>query len=84
MFTGLFLALTLSSGQVAPAQASTAMTETTAAIAAAPGPADCVKALQAFVPKRQQELWPRRRVLAVFVRTLIFSAMISFIPRSAD
>jgi hypothetical protein len=35
------------------------------------------------VAARQAELWPRRRVLRVFVRTLIFSAMMSMIPKSA-
>jgi hypothetical protein len=35
------------------------------------------------VAARQVELWPRRRVLQVFVRTLIFSAMMSVIPKSA-
>lgn len=35
------------------------------------------------VVKRQAQLWPRRRVLAVFVRTLIFSAMMSVLPKSA-
>ena len=38
---------------------------------------------QAQVAARQEELWPRRRVLRVFFRTLVFSAMISVLPRSA-
>ncbi|MEQ1752561.1 MAG: hypothetical protein ABL973_00345 [Micropepsaceae bacterium] len=38
---------------------------------------------QSQVAARQEELWPRRRVLRVFIRTLIFSAMISVLPRSA-
>src|SRR5438105_9115203 len=51
MFFTLFLALAFS-----PPQAPTAQAAATAAIAAAPGPADCVTALQTFVSKRQQEV----------------------------
>src|SRR5260221_10532661 len=51
MFATLGLALVLFTGQAATAQSTAA-----AAIAQAPGPADCVPALQAFVSKRQQEV----------------------------
>jgi thiol-disulfide isomerase/thioredoxin len=56
MFAALFLALALSPAQTPAAQAPTAQAAAAAAIAAAPGPAECVTALQAFVPKRQQEV----------------------------
>ena len=56
MFATLFLALALTQAPGATAQSPTAMAAATAAIAAAPGPAACVTALQAFVPKRQQEV----------------------------
>lgn len=47
-----------------------------------------IRATAALTPShgvhaRQAELWPRRRVLQVFVRTLIFSAMVSMVPKSA-
>jgi thiol-disulfide isomerase/thioredoxin len=51
MFATLGLALVLFSGQ-----APTAQSRAAAAIAQAPGPADCVPALQTFVSKRQQEV----------------------------
>src|SRR5258705_5729783 len=51
MFATLWLALVLFSGQAVTAQSTAA-----AAIAQAPGPADCVPALQTFVSKRQQEV----------------------------
>ncbi len=51
MFASLWLALVLSSGQAVTAQSTAA-----AAIAQAPGPADCVPVLQTFVSKRQQEV----------------------------
>jgi cytochrome c biogenesis protein CcmG/thiol:disulfide interchange protein DsbE len=41
-----------------PAQSPIAHAAATAAVAAAPGPADCVAALQTFVSKRQQEVRP--------------------------
>src|SRR5260221_7829257 len=53
MFATLGLALVLFTGQAATAQSTAA-----AAIAQAPGPADCVPALQTFVSKRQQEVRP--------------------------
>src|SRR5205085_10353266 len=68
MFAPLVLALALPPARAlatpaptaqAPATpAATAQAVATAAIAAAPGPADCVTALQAFVSKRQQEVRP--------------------------
>jgi len=56
MVAALFLAIALSPAQTPAAQAPTAQAAAAAAIAAAPGPAECVTALQAFVPKRQQEV----------------------------
>jgi thiol-disulfide isomerase/thioredoxin len=56
------LSLTLLVGfvflEALPAQSPTAHAAATAAVAGAPGPADCVAALQTFVSKRQQEVRP--------------------------
>lgn len=35
------------------------------------------------ITAQQADLWPRRRVLAAFIRVLIFSALARFIPRNA-
>jgi thiol-disulfide isomerase/thioredoxin len=58
MLATLVLALTLSPLQAPAAHAPAAQAAAAAAIAAAAGPAECVTALQAFVPKRQQEVRP--------------------------
>ena len=56
MFAMLLVALALSTAQTQPPQSPTAQSVAAAAIAAAPGPADCLPALQTFVSKRQQEV----------------------------
>src|SRR5436190_24246979 len=56
MFATLLVALVLSPAPIQAQQPPTAQAVAAAAIAAASGPAECVTALQAFVPKRQQEV----------------------------
>ena len=45
--------------------------------------ATAVRAASGAIAAQQAELWPRRRVLAAFVRVLIFSALTRLIPRNA-
>jgi thiol-disulfide isomerase/thioredoxin len=68
MFAAPVLALALLLTQAPPPQGPTAQAAATAAIAAAPGPAECVAALQAFVPKRQQEVRPPTGFTAELLR----------------
>jgi len=45
--------------------------------------ATAVRAAGRPIAEQQAELWPRRRLLAAFVRTLIFTAISSLVPRNA-
>lgn len=45
--------------------------------------ATAVRAAGGTIAAQQAELWPRRRLLAAFVRVLLFSAMTSVLPRDA-
>jgi thiol-disulfide isomerase/thioredoxin len=68
MFATLVVALALSAAQTQTSQAPTAQSVAAAAIAAAGGPAQCMTALQTFVPKRQQEVRPTTGITAALVR----------------
>ena len=68
MLEMLIAALVLQQPPPSNPQAQTATSTATAAIAAAAAPADCVRALQAFVGKRQQEVRPPEGFTAQLLR----------------
>jgi hypothetical protein len=45
--------------------------------------ATAIRATGGTIAQQHAALWPRRKVLAAFVRTLIFSALVSVTPRNA-